>query len=413
MEPSGLLKRIDADAEQIISLCQGLIRIPSENPPGDTTKLVEYLTTIFDKKRLEYRVYAPQKQMPNFVAILRGQNKGRRIVFNGHLDTYPAGDRKQWDRDPFSGAVAEGKIFGRGVSDMIAGDTASIMTFFYLAEHKDQLKGEVVLTLVSDEETGGKWGTIWLLDNVPEVSGDAVLNGEPSGGELINFAERGHIWIRVSCKGKAAHGAYTHMGQNAIQAMNRFLNDLLSLEGLSVSPADISGLLDDGRQIVDAMKGPGATEVLKRITVNVGTISGGLKINLVPDYCEAEVDIRLPQGCSSLEIVRQIEKIQERHSGISHEVLRMIDPNYTPFQEEIVQLALKHAEAIRGHRIHLTSGIGLTDCRFFRERGIPSVVYGPRSFNMGAENEYITVQDLMDTVKVHTLTSFDYLEWLE
>ena len=85
--------------------------------------------------------------MPNLVARIRGKEKGKRLVFNGHLDTYPAGDPKLWKRNPFSGDCEDGKIFGRGVSDMKGGDTASIMTFLFLAEHRHHMKGEVVLTL--------------------------------------------------------------------------------------------------------------------------------------------------------------------------------------------------------------------------------------------------------------------------
>ena len=413
MNQDTIIKRIDSDEKEIVSLCQKLVRIPTENPPGDTTDLVAFLKTLFEQKGIDYRVYDPQPNMPNFVAVLKGGEKGRRLVFNGHIDTYPAGDPGLWDREPFSGELAGGKLHGRGVSDMIAGDTASIMTFFYLAENRDRMKGEVVLTLVSDEETGGRWGTIWLLKNVPEVMGDALLNGEPSGGELLNFAERGHIWLKFTARGQAAHGAYTHMGENAVMMMCRFLEDLHSLEKMQVTPAEISDLLEQGRDVTDAMKGPGATDVLKAITVNVGTVSGGLKINLVPDRCDAEVDIRLPQGARCDDIIEQVRGICDRHKGLSCEVLRQIDPNYTPPDEEIIRLTLKNAEHIRGHQVHLTSGIGLTDGRYFREAGIPSSVYGPRSYNMGAENEYITVKDLMDTVKVHTLTAVDYLDWLD
>jgi len=90
-----------------------------------------------------------------------------------------------------------------------------------------------------------------------------------------------------------------------------------------------------------------------------------------------------------------------------------MDPNYTPIDHEIIRLTLKNAETVRGQRVFPTSGIGATDCRHFRLRGIPCSVYGPRSYQMGAPDEFITAQDLIDIVKVHTLTAFDYLEWLD
>jgi len=368
---------------------------------------------LFKEKGLEYKIYAPQNDMPNFVAQIKGKEKGKRLVLNGHMDTYPAGDQKLWKKNPFSGDLENGKIFGRGASDMKGGNTALLMAFFYLSENRKRMKGEVVLTLVSDEETGGKWGTSWLLDHVPEVFGDAVLNGEPSTCDLINFSEKGQIWLEIISRGKAAHGAYPHLGFNAIQNLIHFLFDLEKLEYLSITSTNISRILEEGRQVVDATKGEGATSVLNRITVNLGTILGGLKLNLVADHCRAEVDIRLPQGARAVDILSEIESIQSKYNGIEYKVLYLMDPNYTPVDHEIIRLTLKNAGIVRGHRVFPTCGIGATDCRHFRLRGIPCSVYGPRSYQMGAPDEFVTVQDLIDTVKVHSLTAFDYLEWLD
>jgi succinyl-diaminopimelate desuccinylase len=408
-----LLKKIDSEREVIIDLCRRIVQIPSENPPGDTQDLVRFLVSFLKDRGLDCQVYAPKNHMPNLVARIQGKEKGKRLVFNGHLDTYPAGDPNLWKRNPFSGDSEDGKIFGRGVSDMKGGDTASIMTFLYLAEYRHQMKGEVVLTLVSDEETGGEWGICWLLDHIPEVHGDAVLNGEPSACDLVNFAEKGQIWMEVVSRGKGAHGAYTHLGFNAIKNLYHFLYDLEKLEGLRVVPDEILQVLREGREIVDEAKGNGATEVLGRVTVNMGTISGGLKLNLVADMCKAEVDIRPPQGATSDSILSEIEAIRSRYQGIEYKILHRKEPNYTSLGHEIIRLTLKNAEAVRGRRVFPSSGLGATDCRHFRLKGIPCSVYGPRSYQMGAPDEFITVKDLMDTVKVHTLTSFDFLEWLD
>jgi succinyl-diaminopimelate desuccinylase len=203
------------------------------------------------------------------------------------------------------------------------------------------------------------------------------------------------------------------MGFNAIQNLNRFLTELEGLEKLKVASDRISMVLKEGREVVDAAKGKGATDVLGKVTVNVGTISGGLKLNLVPDYCQAEVDIRPPQGARTANILREIEAIRTGYPGIEYRIIHLKEPNHTPLDEEIIKLTLKNAEKVRGHRVYPSSGIGATDCRHFRLRGIPCAVYGPRSYQMGAPDEYVTIRDLIDTVKVHTLTSFDYLEWLE
>ncbi len=408
-----LLRRIEKDESDIVALCRQLTRISSENPPGDTKEIAGFLEALLREKGLEPRVYAPRASMPNIVARIEGGEPGRRLVLNGHIDTYPAGDRDLWERDPFGGELEGGRLFGRGVADMKAGDAASLMTFFYLAENRERMKGKVILSLVSDEETGGRWGTDWLLDNVAEMHGDAVLNGEPSACDLVNFGEKGPLWIEVTSRGRAAHGAYTHAGSNAIENLNRFLGELQALESLGVAPGDVARTIEEGRDVVEAVKGTGATENLTRITVNVGRITGGLKINLVPDHAKAEVDIRLPLGAESKGVLGEIESIRARHPGMEYRVLHVIEPNHTPVVEEIVVLTRRNAEAVRGRRVFLSAGIGYTDCRLFRRRGIPCAVYGPRSYNMGGPNEFIEVADLMDTVKVHAMTAFEYLECLD
>jgi succinyl-diaminopimelate desuccinylase len=347
--------------------------------------------------------------MANFVSRIQGKKKGKRLILNGHLDTFPAGDLKLWSRDPFGAKVENGRIFGRGVSDMKGGDTAMMMAFFYLSENFKQMEGEAVITLVADEETGGKWGTEWLLDHVPDVSGDAVLNGEPGSCDLVHFAEKGLLWIELISRGKAASTAYPHLGDNAIHNLCHFINDLEKLENIKVTPVEVSEISREGREVIDNIKGKGATDILGQITVNVGTIKGGLKCNLLPDYCSAELDIRFPHGIRSDDILSKVDSIRSRYEGIEYRVQHITEPNSTPVGEEIIQLTLKNAEFVREHRVFPSCGMNGTDCRHFRSRGIPSCLYGPRFYELGAPDENITVQDLMDSVKVMTLTAFDFL----
>lgn len=410
MDHERLLARISAEEKQIIDLCSDLVKVPSENPPGDTTRIVEFVSNYLAKRGLSCDIYSPKANMPNIVARIAGRRKGKRLVLNGHLDSYPAGPRDRWSRDPFSGDVEDGKIYGRGVSDMKAGVTASIVTFLYMAELRDKIAGELVLTLVSDEETGSWGGIRWLLDHVPEVSGDAVLNGEPTGGDLMTCAERGMIWLSVVARGAAAHGAYQHLGGNAIMKMCGFLEEIQTLKTLEPKPTEIAQIIEQSRDLTDARKGAGAADIIKSLRVNVGTISGGIMVNIVPDECHADVDIRVPQGLDTTTVLAEVERIRARYPGVEYEFMQRVEPSYTSVNEEIVKLTLKNAEAVRGYPVPPSSGVGGDDCRVFRAKGIPSALYGPQCFNMGAGDEYIYVKDLLDTVKVHVLTAFDYLQ---
>ena len=103
-------------------------------------------------------------------AASRAGRKGRHLVLNGHIDVFPGRPAETWSRDPWSGAVADGKVHGRGVADMKCGTSASIWTYIYLHRLREELGGRLTLTCVSDEETGGTWGAKWLVDTFPRSS---------------------------------------------------------------------------------------------------------------------------------------------------------------------------------------------------------------------------------------------------
>jgi succinyl-diaminopimelate desuccinylase len=288
------------------------------------------------------------------------------------------------------------------------------MTFLYMAEHRQELVGELVLALVSDEETGSRWGVKWLLKSVPEFHGDAVLIGEPFSPEFVIFGEKGVLRLEFTAHGKGAHGAYAHLrGVNAIEMMNDFLRDLRGLEAMQVPPHELSHHFVAASDAIDDINGRGAAALLEKITVNVGTISGGYLNNLVPESCKSEVDIRLPLSITTQQILAEIDKICLVHPGVDYVITNPIEPSWTSVSDPIVQSTLRASEYVKGKKIHLSCSIAADDAAYIRPSGIACVRYGPRAHQIGGENEYILVEDLIDTVKVHTLASFDYLEMLE
>src|SRR5207247_2130352 len=133
---------------------------------------------------------------------------GRSVILNGHLDTFPVGDRNGWERDPFSGDVVDGKIYGRGVSDMKAGTTASLIAFCLLSELRPSWRGRLTFAAVADEETMGPWGANYLVDHHPRLRADGVLIGEPSTPSTVRFGEKGMVWHdRLGRRVPAGYGA--------------------------------------------------------------------------------------------------------------------------------------------------------------------------------------------------------------
>ena len=407
-----LLAAIDKGRDEALALVSGLVKRPSENPPGDVRAATEYLAAWLGERGLAPRIIEtkPADGLLNFVVEAAGAGPGRHVILNGHTDTFPVGDRALWSADPFSGAVADGKIHGRGVADMKGGLAASVVAFALLAARRQAWRGRLTLAVVCDEETMGPWGANWLVDRDPKLTGDAVVIGEPSSPKTIRFGERGFVWLRVTTRGRSSHAAYPHHGWNAIAAMTRLLAALAALETRPWPvPEDFLRTIDAARATTDELLGAGTTDVLSAVNVNLGTIRGGTKINLTADHCEAEVDIRLPPGVSGAAMLQHVGRIVRGERGADYEVLSRSEPNYSPPEHALFTLMSKNVAETTGAAPGLTIGAPATDSRVFRRAGMPVAVFGPRPYNLGAADEHITVTDYLDTIRVHALTALDFL----
>jgi succinyl-diaminopimelate desuccinylase len=405
-----LESRLQSERDEIVRLVQDMVRIPSENPPGDTTALMEFVTRYLETRGIDYEVVAPQPMMPNLVATIEGGEPGKHLVLNGHLDAFPAGDPALWSDAPFSGTIRDGKLFGRGVTDMKVGSAASLLTFVYLAELRQHLQGKLTLTLVSDEEGFGPWGARYLLEHRPDVLGDCVLNGEPSTARTVRFGERGLLWLEMRVATKGGHGGYPQVSANAIKEIAGIIGELEDLTSIEVTmPDEVSEQIEAAREALDGEVGLGATDSVQRVNVNIGMIEGGTKMNMIAAHCRAEVDIRCPVGVDTESLLGRFEEILGRHAGASYTVVHRTEPNYCDPNHQMIRLVQRNAEAVRGIRPLPTISLAGTDCRLWRLKGIPAIVYGPTPHNMGAPDEYATLDDLLGTAAVHVLSAFDYL----
>lgn len=399
--------------DELIELCRDITRIPSETPPGDTRNLAEYIYNLFIDKGLPAKIIAPQKEMPNIVCTIEGNRPGKHLVYNGHLDIYPANDHKDWDYPPYDAVIDDGKLYGRGISDMKVGVAASIYSFMKLAEHGD-FPGKVSITLVSDEQTGGEWGTEYLLKNYPELRGDALLNGEPSSCPMVSIGEKGTYWIRLFAKNHGGHGAYAHEGHNAIHDLLACLHDLRAYEQLSASlPADVTEALKDTKFTFDNIRGENSFEAVMKYSMNIGIINGGTNVNTQATTASADADFRIPPGGSMEEAVQFIDQVIKQHPNISYEVIKTTEPTLSSPTNPLLQAVKRNAEEIRGDKTVVCFTFGATDARFWRLYHVPAAVYGPNHHNMGAANEFVYVDDIKVVGKVHLAASYDYLHHIE
>lgn len=396
--------------DQVIGLALPLIATPSPNPDGDT-RAVAALAADLIKEHVpgaEIELHRGSEEIVNVVARIRGAGPGRRVVFNGHLDTYPVGDAGKWTVNP-AGEVRDGRLYGRGAADMKGGIAASIVAMAALAEQRAHWRGEAVLTLAGDEESMGPLGTKLLLDKVPHATGDATIIGDAGSPMVARFGEKGFIWIEITAEGKASHGAHVHLGMNALDRLRVALDRVSALRDLPVDmPDQVREAIAAAKAISEPLCGTGEAEVLQSPTVNLGIVIGGTSPNLVPPTAHAALDIRLPVGLTADSVLTRLREGLDL-PGITWRVLRCFEPNYTSPGHELIRTCARAATEIMGTAPAVNMRVGGSDSRWFRMVGIPTVVYGPTPYNMGAPDEYAVVSELGIVSRVHALTAFDYL----
>ncbi len=413
MEPSAakriLIDRVEADRDMLVGFLRGFLRARSPNPPGDTREATRYITDFLEAKGVTFDVVGPDPEKPNVVSSFDSPAEGKRLILNGHIDVFPVGDSEGWSQDPWGGELVDGKVYGRGACDMKAGTTASIYTYLVLHELREQLKGSVTLTAVSDEETGGRLGAGWLIENVPETLGDCCINGEPSSPYTIRFGEKGILWLKMRVKSKGGHGAYPHLSVNPIKEASKLITELETLNDIPVPyPENLMKAINEGHDAAEKALGEGGAEVMSRLSVNIGTIEGGLKVNVIPRECSFEVDLRLPPGLGKEDVMPRVEEIVSKYPGASVEVTRYDGPLWSPPDSEMASIMRGNSRLLGIDPVPIVS-LGGSDLKFWRSKGIPSYYYGPMNHGMGTVDEYVEVEEFIHIVKVHLLSAYEYL----
>jgi succinyl-diaminopimelate desuccinylase len=405
-----LQAEVEAQRSFLIETTQKLVAVASPNPPGNVAAVAAAATSLLETiEGVRIARYETAPGIVNLVAIINGARPGRRLVFNGHLDTFPIGEG-QWTVPPLGGVLKDERIYGRGVSDMKGGIAAMLTAARVLSRLREHWRGELVMTLAGDEENMGLLGSRWLLEHVPEAKGDAMLCGDVGSPMVVRFGEKGLCWVELEAEGYPAHGAHVHKGHNAIDRLRRALDGLKRLEHLPVTaPAAVTSAIIASKKISEVLSGEGEAETLQRVTVNIGTIEGGISPNLVPAQARAAADIRLPVGVSLEAVEAALHRELDPCQGVNWRIIRAYPPSFTPPNHEIVQRTLAAATKVLGKAPVANMRVGASDARLYRMFGVPSVVFGCTPFNMGAPDEYILVDELVAVAKVHTLAAFDFL----
>jgi succinyl-diaminopimelate desuccinylase len=262
-----------------VELARELIAFNTINPPGNELNCIRHLERILSEAGLETMVqdFAPNRA--NLIARIRGAGSKPPLCFTGHVDTVPLGSTP-WSVDPFAGDIVDGKMYGRGSSDMKCGVAAFVAAIVNMAA---RLKGTggAVLVITAGEEIGCE-GAFQLARAGMLGRAGAIVVAEPTSNAAL-VGHKGALWLKLTFRGVTAHGSMPNLGINAAFKAARAITALETFE-FNVAPHP-------------ALGAP---------TLNVGTVHAGLNVNSVPDLAEIGLDIRSIPGLAHSRIVEHL-----------------------------------------------------------------------------------------------------------
>lgn len=409
MSAEQLISWIDQDRDRLISFLADLIKARSPNPPGDTVAVANVVSKYLSAHGLDFETVEPLAKAPNILSSFTAGAGGRHLVLNGHLDTYPCDDAPDWKFDPYGAAIAHGRIYGRGASDMKAGTAAIAAAYCYLWRLRERLNGRLTFTAVSDEETGGRFGAQYLIKHC-DVIGDCLLNAEPGAPTTIRFGEKGSLKLRFSARTLGCHGAYTHKSKSANKLSARLIGELEEINDLPVMMSgNINQLLDHAAPEFDRVHLPGAARVLREYTMNIGVVRGGVKINMLPAACDCDVDIRIPIGGDSATAHAKALEIAARIPEIEVSTLATDEPSWSDPDHPLLRSIKASCERVIGGDIAVVTSLGATDARYWRAAGVPSFTYGTTATNVAMVDEHTVIDEWINVIKVHALSVYGML----
>jgi succinyl-diaminopimelate desuccinylase len=380
----------------VARLCSDLVSIRSENPPGDTRDVIEFIRGFTDSLGIPTTVIQGPGGRDNLVS----RPVNGRLLFCGHVDVVPALS-DGWDDDPFSGRIAGGTVFGRGATDMKGGCASILWACRTLIESGRDLPAD--LAFVCDEETSGQYGIRRLLSGNLLVPCDCII-AEPTPPLNPNIGQKGLLRLCLTFTGEPGHGSlYPVKGVSAIMEAYSFLRFLGELHQTEYHPDDpeVAGLIRESSAILrDLLHMDEAEVILTRLMFNPGTIAGGEKANIIAQRCTLEVDLRIPWGCSLsglLDIIRaRVPRAEIAVTG------SMSDPSITPVGSRIVSRLLEEIGKVQGNPATPIVQWAASDARFLRKEGFSVVEYGPGEIPaLHAINEYVTIRSLENAAQVY------------
>jgi len=379
----------------VADLCAALVRIRSENPPGDTREIIEFIRQFTDSLGIASRVIRRPEGRDNLVT----SPANGRLLFCGHVDVVPALD-DGWTIDPWGGELKEGKVWGRGATDMKGGCASILAACREFIDSGRELPAD--LAFVCDEETSGTHGIQALLASKCLVPCDTLI-AEPTPAHSPNVGQKGLMRLCCRFRGEPGHGSlYPAKGVSAVMEAFSLLDFIRRLHEREYGPADpaIARIITESSAILKELFAMEDTKrVLTHVMYNPGKIEGGEKANIVAQQCSLELDLRIPWGCSLPALLDEI-RCHAPRAEIS--VTNSSDPTITPPDSPLVTRLLAEIEKVYSKPARPIVQWAASDARYLRNAGFPVVEYGPGEIRtLHAIDEHVAVESLEKAVLVY------------
>jgi acetylornithine deacetylase/succinyl-diaminopimelate desuccinylase family protein len=378
--------------EDVVDLTQRLVRAPGENPPGEEAATAEVLLDLAVGIGLEHRSWDVQPGRPNVEVTLPG-GAGPGLLLLGHTDVVPVGEG--WTSDPFGAEVRDGRLVGRGATDMKGGLAAVLAAMRALRTAGVQLSGPLLLAALADEEQTGIGVREWIARPRPAPLLGCIV-AEPTDLRTV-VAARGDCYLFVEVHGVAAHSGRPDDGRNAVH-------------GAAAVVGELERWHRELAQLPHPLVGPP--------TFNVGVVSGGSGASIVPAECRLEVDRRLLPGERAQSVV---EEVRARLAGLGLEERGLTWSVHSPMDMPGFETPVDHPFVLATDQaVHDAGGPGLPptgwtaacDGGFVAaEWDVPVVVLGPGSVNEQAHRaeESVGVEELVVAARTYALTALRLL----
>jgi succinyl-diaminopimelate desuccinylase len=383
------------EINNVTSILRSLVRIPTENPPGNTREIVEFLSSLSQINGFNTTIFGNDNKKS--ILIMVGK-KGPTFLLNAHLDTVPVGDISKWTIPPFEGIIKGGRMYGRGAADNKGGVTAAFLALLSLKTLIANSNFRVCGLFVADEEVGGMEGTGKIISdgslNGLNVRGAIVCDGSGLVDSKwgVRTDTKGMLHIEITMLGIAAHAARPAQGKNAVLAMSEAL--------LKISQISFKGIESD--------------ELLGLPTLVPGsTISGGTAINAVPGICTATIDSRLTPKSSSEKIYKEVKAIAKSAANswgckAVIKILQNVDAIVINQHDLILQDTLNAIKEVTSQDAVVRGLEGSNDAKYLIPAGITTIPGlspsdSAKSRSHGVD-ESIGLEDVVTASKIYAAT---------